>query len=729
MIRTSTIVIFVLLATVTFAGQDPPRKPNRLASEKSPYLLQHAHNPVDWFPWGNEALEKARSERKPIFLSIGYSTCHWCHVMERETFENQTIANYLNEHFVSIKVDREERPDVDQVYMAFCIGVTGSGGWPLTAFLTPERKPFFAGSYFPPTDDLRRGRGFFTLIQQINKGWKENPIDVLQQAEHFTDYLKKAVQLEGEGGELKPEILKRGFEIFRSTYDVKRGGFGSPPRFAPKFPRTAVLDFLLRYSATKEARSDGNATRAIEIASGTLDGMIRGGIRDHLGGGFHRYSTDSDWLIPHFEKMLYDQALISRTLCDAWRVTRNDTYREVARETLDYVLARLTSPDGGFYSAEDADTQGVEGTTYTWPRAEIVEILGKDAGERFADFYGASEGGNFHEGDKSSNVLHVKPAGGVGDFAQKLRKPVEEITAELKSGREKLLKVRDQRPQPLRDDKVLAEWNGFAISAFSHVYQITGQQKYLDAARRSATFLLERLMKDGRLLRRFRDGEAAIDAFLEDHAAVTDGLLDLYESSFETKWLEAAIALGSTMLNNFWDPKDGAFFSSGPKNEALFTPTKEFYDGAVPSGNSVAFLVVQRLEELTGDEKFRKVADRMARTAAGLFSQENESTASRPLLLCGAIFSLVGAKEIVICGTSADPLVQRMLEEAQRRFLPARVLVRVESADEAERLSKIIPLAGGKGPLEGKPVAFVCNRGVCKLPSRDLEALQKALSE
>jgi len=705
------------------------RKANRLAKEKSPYLLQHAHNPVDWYPWGAEAFEKAKREGKPIFLSIGYATCHWCHVMERESFENETIAQLLNERFVAIKVDREERPDVDAVYMAACQAQTGGGGWPLSAFLTPEGKPFFTGTYFPPNDDPRRGRGFLGILKQIDQLWKDDRQNLVEHAGRFAELLRRQTAPAGTAEKLEPRLLTLAYETFKDSFDDAKGGFGAPGRWAPKFPRTAVLDFLMRYAQTKEARADGSATMAIQMVQTTLDALVHGGIRDHLGGGFHRYSTDRRWLIPHFEKMLYDQALIARTFCDAWRLTRNEAYRQTARDALDYVLARLTSSEGGFFSAEDADTQGVEGLTYTWKRSEVIELLGKERGERFCEVYGVTAEGNFEEGGHGACVLNVALEGGVRAFAQKLSVPLETLERELGEDRAKLLAPRNKRPQPLLDDKVLVEWNGFAISAFAHVYQISGEPKYLLAARKAAEFILASLVKDGRLLRRFRAGEAAIDAFLEDHAALIEGLLDLYESSFEPRWLESATGLAAEMLKLFWDEKGGGFFSSGSRNEVLVAPTKEFYDGAVPSGNSVAWMALLRLEELTGGEAFRKAADEMSRLAAKLLSGSDEGAASHPYLLCGAAYSLLGAREIVIAGPAQDPLVVRMTEEAHRRFLPARAILRVESAEDAARLAKVAPIVEGKGPPGGKPAAFVCRRGVCKLPARDLEALVKALAE
>lgn len=733
--RPAWVLIGMLLALAVGADDADEKKPraerpaNRLAQEKSPYLLQHAHNPVDWYPWGNEAFEKARREEKPVFLSIGYATCHWCHVMERESFENETIAAYLNSHFVSIKVDREERPDVDAVYMAACQAQTGRGGWPLTAFLTAEGKPFFTGTYFPPTDDPRRGRGFLSILKQIENLWKEQRKDLVEHADRFTEALSKPQSPGGLAEKLEPGQLLLAFEGFRRSFDEVSGGFGAPEHWAPKFPRTSALDFLMRHAQTREARADGSATRAIQMVQTTLGALVRGGIRDHLQGGFHRYSTDRQWLVPHFEKMLYDQALIARTFCDAWRLTRDETYRETARETLDYVLARMTSPAGGFYSAEDADTQGIEGLTYVWKREEVIELLGKERGERFADFYGVTTAGNFEEGGHGVCILNITVAGGVRALAQKLSLPLAVVEGQLREDRARLLAVRHRRPQPLLDDKILVEWNAFAISALAHVYQISGEIKYLDAARKAATFILEKLVKDGRLFRRHRAGEAAIAAFLEDHAAWVEALLDLHESSFEPAWLEAAIHFGKEMLQQFWDEKGQGFFSSGNRNESLVVPTKEYYDGAVPPGNSVAYMALLRLEEFTGDAVFSQAASKMSVVVAKLLSQPDSGTSSHPYLLCGAAYSLLGAREVVIAGSKTDPLVLRMIEEVHRRFLPARAILYVESDAHATSLARLAPIVEGKGPLGGMPTAFVCRQGVCKLPVKDLESLVKALVE
>ncbi|MGH9360829.1 MAG: thioredoxin domain-containing protein, partial [Thermoanaerobaculia bacterium] len=522
-----------LAALLLARPADPePRKANRLAAEKSPYLLQHAHNPVDWFPWGEEAFRKARAEDKPVFLSIGYSTCHWCHVMERESFENQEIARVLNLHFVAVKVDREERPDVDEVYMQAVQAITGQGGWPLSVFLTPEGKPFFGGTYFPPEDDPARGRGFRTLLLLVARTWKEERAKLVEGSDRIASHLREAVEgAAAKGASLAPNLLERGLESFAKLHDPVHGGFGR----APKFPRTSVLEFLMAMSLRPPAR-EGSAP-ALPLAISTLDHMAAGGIRDHLAGGFHRYSTDREWTVPHFEKMLYDQALIARAYLDAGRLTGEERHTAVARGILDYVLARLTHPEGGFLSAEDADSEGVEGKCYVWTREEVLERLGEEEGKLLCDFHGVAAEGNF-EGTPQ-NVLTARV--GLEELAAKAGIKPEDLRAKLAAGRRKLLQVRDRRIPPLKDDKVLADWNGLMISSFAVAHQATGEPRYLQAAERAADFIHRRMTRDGRLLHRFRDGEAAIPGFLEDHAFLCLGLLDLYEAGFELARLKEAV--------------------------------------------------------------------------------------------------------------------------------------------------------------------------------------------
>jgi hypothetical protein len=706
----------------SFAGEDQPpeksaRKPNRLAGEKSPYLQQHAYNPVDWYPWGDEAFEKATREQKPVFLSIGYSTCHWCHVMERESFEDEEIAKLLNEHFVSIKVDREERPDVDGVYMDFVQRVTGHGGWPLSAFLTPGRKPFHGGTYYPP-------KNFLALLERVRDVWRDERERLVEHADGVAQRLSASASRDQEEADLDASACAEVFRYLDDAHDETHGGFGGAPRYAPKFPRTSNLDFLLRY-----ARRTGSE-RAARIAYRTLDRMLAGGIRDHLGGGFHRYSTDRVWLLPHFEKMLYDNALIARTLLDAYRSSNEPRYLEVARETLDYVMARLSDPAGGFRSAEDADADGVEGLTYVWSKKEVLDILGEKDGELFCELYGVKEEGNFEEERPDSrspahqNVLHVAIDGGEEGLAGKHGVDPANLRERLAAARAKLLAARARKPQPFLDSKVLVEWNGLAISAFAHGYQVTGERCYLEAAQKAADFIATKMVVGGKLTRRYKDGDVKVPAFLEDYAFFVEGLLDLYESGFDVRWLELAARTAKDMVREFWDEKDGGFFSSAAHHEELFVRRKELYDGAIPSGNSVAFLDLLRLAEITQDPAFSLPAARMTRIAARLVKDYPHN---HPHLACALEFVLSDPLEVVVVGPLDDPAARGMLDEVRRRFLPGKVLLHAASQERAEAMRPLVPLMEAKLALGGKPTAYVCRRGVCKLPARDLEALRSQL--
>ena len=694
-------------------------KPNRLAKEKSPYLQQHAYNPVDWYPWGEEAFAKARMTGKPIFLSIGYSTCHWCHVMERESFENEEIAAYLNEHFVAVKVDREERPDVDRVYMDAVQAMRQRGGWPLSAWLTPAGKPFFGGTYFPPEQ-------FKKLLERIVEAWKGQRALLDQQAGKLTEHLVQQADKFQAQAAISPTLTTGVFGYLDQAHDDQYGGFSGPPRYAPKFPRTSNLDFLLNYSIRIPSK------RSETMVYTTLDRMIAGGIRDHLAGGFHRYSTDRLWLLPHFEKMLYDNALISRTLIGAYKRSGNERYLRVAREALDYVITRLRDKDGGFYSAEDADTEGVEGLTYVWTRKEILDVLGEKPGELFCEFYGVQAGGNFKEerpdpgSPEHANILHLPFDDWGAALAGKRGLSLDALYSQVAVSRGKLLKVRDKRAQPFLDSKVLVEWNGLAISALAQAYQVSAETRYLEAAQAAAGFISSRMVRDGALYRRYKDGEVGIRAFLEDYAFLVDGLLDLYESDFDRRWLELALELGRQMVGAFWDEKKGAFFSTASHHEKLILRRKEFYDGALPSGNSLALLDMLRLQEFTADKVFEEPVKVFKGLAAGLVEKFPHM---HPQLSCALEFILFDPLEIVVCGPLDDPRTRAMLKEIRGRFLPAKVVVHSASAEAAASLSSLVPLVEAKMPIGGKPTAFVCRRRVCKLPARDLATLRRQLDE
>ncbi|MCG3148120.1 MAG: hypothetical protein PCFJNLEI_01562 [Verrucomicrobiae bacterium] len=623
--------------------------PNRLIHEQSPYLQQHAHNPVDWFPWGEEAFAKARRENKPIFLSIGYSTCHWCHVMERESFENHDVAAVLNEHFVAIKVDREERPDLDKIYMTATQATTGSGGWPMSVWLTGDLKPFYCGTYFPP--DSRYGRpGFRDLLLKIHDVWEANHAGILDQANRITETLAQYATVTRAGETtLDATPLPLCFEQLRGSFDSTHGGFGG----APKFPRPVNLNFLFQFGQP-------------EMALFTLRKMGEGGMFDHLDGGFHRYSVDDHWLVSHFEKMLYDQAQLVSSYVDAYQITGDEFFADVARRTCDYVLHDLTSPTGGFYSAEDADSEGVEGKFYVWTRAEVEQILG-DRAEAFCRAYDVTAAGNWEHG---WNVLH-----GAG-FPEE---------------RAQLLAVRAKRIRPHRDEKIITAWNGLMISALCRAAQALDEPRYLAAAQSAATAVFA----GGKLV---RSGKVA--AVLDDYAFLANALLDLYETDFDAGWLTKATGLADEMLKSFYDAADGGFFLNAGGDASVILRTKEEYDGAEPSGNSVATLVLLRLAEMTDREEYRRAAER---TLTLFMPRLRSAPHVMPQMLCALDFALGKPKRIVLSGALDDEMVRVI----RRRYLPRKVVLREPSA--------------------GKATATVCVDQVCQLPVATAAELEKLL--
>ncbi len=700
------------------------RTPNRLAKEKSPYLLQHQYNPVDWYPWGDEAFEKARRENKPIFLSIGYSTCHWCHVMERESFEDEEIAAYLNKHFVAVKVDREERPDVDGVYMDAVTAITGRGGWPLSAFLTADRLPFYGGTYFPPRAGARGAQmGFLELCQKVVEVWSTNRAQIETSANQLRTMIENQSTVATGSATVEPKLVRRAYDALVANYDPEHGGFRGPPRHAPKFPRTSVLDLLLRYAQTKDAQSKQTAADALEMVFTSLDKMIHGGIRDHLAGGFHRYSVDRIWLVPHFEKMLYDQALIARTLVDAYRISRNQQYLAVAREIMDYVRGRMTGPSGELYSAEDADTNHVEGLTYTWTRKEVLRVVGSEDGESFCAYYGITPEGNFEEGGEHVNILSIPDPSAFARIAAERKLSEAELSDRFAAARARLLAVRDERPQPLRDDKVLTAWNGLGISALAYTYQVTRDEVYLTAAQRAAAFVKEHLAEGGHLKRRYRAGEVRFPGYLNDYAFLADGLLDLFESDFDPRWLEWANRLAGTLLSDFLDSESGTFFTTSAHQEKLIVRQREFYDGAVPSGNSVALSVLLRLGQYTDDAKVLAAARKLEGAAAALAVR---APASYPALLCAAYYRMAEPKQLVIAGDAASTASWR--DAVYDRFLPAKILVRVPGGGANAKLAALVPLVEGKLAIAGSPTAYVCRDKVCKLPAKELDTFLKQLA-
>ncbi len=680
-----------------------PRFTNRLAKESSPYLRQHAHNPVDWFPWGDEAFAKAAKEDKPIFLSIGYSTCHWCHVMERESFEDEKVAAYLKEHFISIKVDREERPDVDNVYMAAVQAMTGSGGWPLTVFLTPDRRPFYGGTYFPPEEGFGRP-SFMTVLRSIVDAWVNRRDDIMAGARKITDHIE-ARSNGVERAELTEKTLAKGFAMFNSRFDARNGGFET----APKFPRTHQLTFLLRtYHRTGQKR-------ALEMVEKTLVEMHRGGIYDHLGGGFHRYSTDPVWLVPHFEKMLYDQALIGRACLEAYEVTKNGHYAAVARDIFKYVLRDMTDAKGGFHSAEDADAEGVEGKFQVWSLAEISEVLGQEDGAFFAGIYGATEAGNYREestgADTRKNILHLPKS--LAEVAAARDTTEAALEARLAPMRGKLFAVREKRVHPMKDDKVLTDWNALMISTLAYAGRVLGEERYTAAAARAADFLLTEMVDDGRLLHRYHRGDASIPAFLDDHAFLVFALLDLYETTFDARWLAAAVDTADSMLSLFTDHEDGGFLFAGAGNEDLFTETREIYDGAIPSGNSVAMLGLLRLGRITSEKRFEQAG----RDTLNAFSGEIDGMPMGfPFALMALDFAAGPTREIVLAADARGPDLNELLAEVRGHYLPRAVLALNLTGPDGEQARSLIPYLSAQVPKDGKATAYVCENYACRAP-------------
>jgi len=696
------------------AGASTVRRPNRLVREKSPYLLQHAYNPVDWYSWGPEAFEKARREDKPIFLSIGYSTCHWCHVMEHESFEDEETARILNENFVPIKVDREERPDLDNVYMNAVMAMTGSGGWPLSIFLTHDGKPFLGGTYFPPEDRFGRP-GFKRLLLQVARLWKERRQDLLRQGEQLTQLVRQTLSSTHPGG-LYEEVLDNAFRALDLSFDEVNGGFGS----APKFPIPHNLSFLLRYCER------AGEERAVEMVVKTLDAMARGGIHDQLGGGFHRYSTDDEWLVPHFEKMLYDQALLARAYLEAYQVTGHARLADAARDIFGYVLRDLRDPGGAFYSAEDADSEGYEGKFYLWTPAELKAVLGEEVGAIVCRFYDVREGGNFptHGGhfEQGKSILRIRVP--LGEFAHKEGRDARELGEIIRDARRRLFMARERRVRPHRDDKILADWNGLMISSLALGARVLGDRVYAEAAERAATFIIEKMRAEGRLLRRYRDGEAAIQGYLSDYAFFCWGLLELYQATFRTRWLREAKWLSEDMIRRFWDEDRGAFRFAGEGNERLIADVLEVHDGAIPSGNSIAALVLLLLSEMTGNAGLEARAERIFRTFGLQVSQQPTAYSQ---LLIAYDFALGPRKEIVVAGDVQAEATKDIINGVNRKFLPRCVVV-LRPPDEAGReIDELAPFVRQQTPVDGKPAAYVCEDFSCKRPVTSLEELTKQL--
>ena len=685
--------------------------PNRLIHNKSPYLLQHAENPVDWFPWGQEAFVKAKGEDKPVFLSIGYATCHWCHVMAHESFEDEGVARLLNQFFVSIKVDREERPDIDHIYMTVCQALTGRGGWPLSIFMTPEGKPFFSGTYFPKQSRMGMP-GFTDVLMQISNLWRTDRPRLLRAADEITRAIQPRPDAAKEDQTLGPATAQKAFEILARSFDTKWGGFGG----APKFPTPHQLTFLLRWH-----RRSGKPF-ALEIVEKTLQAMRRGGIFDQVGFGFHRYSVDERWLVPHFEKMLYDQALLTMAFTEAFLVTGRAQYAQATREILAYVLRDMTSPDGAFYSAEDADSEGKEGLFYVWNPTQVKERLGERLGDLFCRFYGISEEGNFEEGLSIPHVTVDLEA-----FAHSKGTKPAELEASLRDGRESLFLERERRIHPLKDDKVLTGWNGLMIAALAKAAQALGEPAYEEAARRAADFLISRMKTSrGTLMRRFRLGEVAYPGYLEDYAFFVWGLIELYETSFHLRYLEEALALTRTMTDLFWDEKHGGFYFMGGENEPLIARAKEAYDGAVPSGNSVAALNLLRLGRMTGRAELEERAEGVIRA----FALQIAAAPMAHTQFLNALDFLMGpSQEIVVAGNPESGDTQAMIRAIHGAFLPNRVLLLREAVEGGGRLSSLAPYTEPLRTLEGRTTVYLCENYACKRPMTDPEEFASAIRQ
>jgi len=687
---------------------------NRLIFEKSPYLLQHAANPVDWYPWGEEAFARANKEDKPVFLSIGYATCHWCHVMERESFEDPEVAALLNNHFVPIKVDREERPDIDQIYMAVCQAVTGMGGWPLTVILTPDRKPFFAGTYFPKESRLGR-TGLMDLIPRVGDLWVNSREELLDSAEKITGHLQRSSQ--DSRGNLDPDVLHQAFDQLSGRYDELQGGFGT----APKFPSPHNLLFLTRYW---ERTGDSQALAMVE---NTLQKMRLGGIYDHIGFGFHRYSTDAAWRLPHFEKMLYDQAMLVMAYLEAYLATGKEVYADVVREVITYVLRDMTNPEGGFYSAEDADSEGEEGLFYLWTKEQFQEGMGPEAGKLFHSLFNLRDEGNYTDEATHQltgrNLLYLNSP--LEDLANETQYQPEELLNRWEEIRSHLFEIREGRVHPLKDDKILTDWNGLMIAALAKAGAGLGEPAYIRAASRGVEFIWGNLRdEEGKLLKRFRDGQAGLSAHLDDYAFLIWGLLELYQADFQTAHLEKALTLTEIMINDFWDQENGGFFFTASGRSDLIHRGKEIYDGALPSGNSAAFDVLNRLGRLISDPELNRISSMIGEAFS---SRINQVPQGYTHFLAGYLTATGATCEVVIAGDPDREDTKEMIRRLRGHYSPSRVvLLRREDPDQA--LLGFIPILKEQIPLDGKATAYVCRDFKCSQPTTDPDQMIRQLT-
>ncbi len=688
---------------------------NRLIHEKSPYLLQHAHNPVDWHPWGKEAFERAKKENKPVFLSIGYATCHWCHVMERESFEDPEVAGLMNEAFISVKVDREERPDIDTVYMRVCQILTGSGGWPLTIFLTPDKKPFFASTYIPKEN--RFGRiGMLELIPRIQGLWKNNREELETSADRIVTSLQESAA-SSQGKDLKEDTLDAAFHQLEQQFDSEHGGFG----ISPKFPAPHTLLFLLRY--WKRTGNDN----ALHMVEKTLQFMRRGGLFDHIGYGFHRYSTDARWLVPHFEKMLYDQALLAMAYTEAFQATRNNDYKNTAKEIFTYVLRDMTSSEGAFYSAEDADSEGEEGKFYLWTSGELEKILSQEEVDLTLRVFNVEKAGNFAEeasGRKTgANILHQKKS--LVEMASDLKLSVEALNQNLESIRVSLFKTREKRVRPLKDDKVLVDWNGLMIAALAKAAVALDEPTFVRSARKATYFILNNMRnKQDRLFHRNREGQSSITAFLDDYAFLIWGLIELYEATFDARFLKEALELNEVLIKHFWDDKNGGFYFTPDDGEKLPLRQKELYDGAIPSGNSVAIFNLLRLARLTSNPELEEKAVQTGR----IYSKDIELSPSAFTQMMAAVdFGIGPSYEVVIVGDTEADDTKAMLKALRTEFVPNKVVLFIPTEKDPSAIFQISPFASRMTCIESKATAYVCQDYTCQQPTTDIDIMLQSI--
>ena len=714
MLKHLTLLIFAL-AFFTNCAKKESHNMNRLKDSDSPYLIQHKNNPVDWFPWGEEAFKKAKKENKPIFLSIGYSTCHWCHVMEHESFEDSTVASLMNKNFINIKVDREEMPEVDHLYMSVCQAMTGRGGWPLTIIMTPEKKPFFAGTYFPK-EGIGKRPGMLQLIPSLANAWKNKQTEINKSIAKIENYLIEINTTE-PGKDWSENIISKAFSDFANRFDSDYGGFGK----SPKFPSPHNLIFLLRYS---KIYNDPNALKMVEI---TLDNMRLGGIFDHIGFGFHRYSTDKRWFLPHFEKMLYDQAMISMAYLEAYQITKKQKYALIAEEIFTYVLRDMTDENGGFYSAEDADSEGEEGTFYVWTKEELINILGKDNGEKLSKVFGFLNGGNFHDeasGQKTGKNIPYFPAE-INSLSKEIGMSSNEFDNFIKESRKKLFIERKKRIHPLKDDKILTDWNGLMIAALAMGGQILNKPEYSNAAKKAAAFMEKHLRdRNGKLLKRYRKGESGLDPHIDDYSFMVWGLLNLYENTFEIVYLEKALELTKIMIDDFSDEK-GGFFIGSKYAEKLLVRSKDSYDGAIPSGNSVAVMNLFRLNKITGNNSWKELA---IKTLKIFTEQAEKSPSGFAHMLTGFMFDSKNPKELVLVSEKNNDEVKVIINTIQNIYAPNKVIL-LKTNSNSKKILKIAPWIKNYKMKNNKLTFYLCENFSCKQPTTNIKTILNYLDE